>query len=161
MKNEIDNEFMPKRATMLSAGYDIYTPEEITLKPGEYTTLDTGIKFEGGDRFVLTSLCYDNDNPQGRPIKQGQVPIQYVGLIFPRSSYGFKYGLRFANSTCIIDQDYRDNIILKMTVDTEVTFSKGERIAQMIFVPWLAYLNEIQPEVRRNGGIGSTGTDGN
>ena len=161
MKNEINNEFMPKRATMLSAGYDIYTPKEITLKPGEYTTLDTGIKFENGDNFVLTSLCYDNDNPHGRPIKQGQITCQYVGLIFPRSSYGFKYGLRFANSTCVIDQDYRDNIILKMTVDEEVTFSKGERIAQMIFIPWLAYLHEIQPEVRRNGGIGSTGTDGN
>ena len=157
MKNVIDSDYIPKRATKNSAGYDIYSVESITLKPGEWTLIDTGIQFEDIDRFVNASLVGDYDNPTGRPARTFSVPMQYVGMIFPRSSYGFKYGLRFANSVCIIDQDYRNNILLKVKVDEELELKKGDRFAQMIFLPWLAYSSESEIITERNGGVGSSG----
>ena len=157
MKNVIYSDYIPKRATVSSAGYDIYSVEDITLKPGDWTLIDTGIQFEDTDRFVLASMVGDYDNPSGRPMRSFFVPMQYVGMIFPRSSYGFKYGLRFANSVCIIDQDYRNNILLKVKVDEELELKKGDRFAQMIFVPWLAYSGESKIVSERVGGVGSSG----
>ena len=157
MKNVINEEFTPRRATQKSAGYDIFVNENITLCPGEYKTLDTGVVFEDTDRlFNITGLAVEKKDH--RKLKtEVNMNVEYVGLIFPRSSYGFKYGLRFANSICVIDQDYRDTIKLNVTVDNTLNLVKGDRIAQIIFVPWLVLGNEIVPENIRSGGIGSTG----
>lgn len=158
MKNIINEEFVPKRATTYSAGYDIYLNENINLKANEYTIIDTGIVFEDDDiLFNLNNEVSKNENG-GYNAKQVALHTKnYVGIIFPRSSYGFKYGLRFANSICVIDQDYRDTIKLKVKVDTDVSLNKGDRIAQIIFVNWLILSNEIIPTNLRGGGVGSTG----
>lgn len=164
MKNVINEEFTPRRATQKSAGYDIFVNENITLCPGEYKTLDTGVVFEDNDiMFSMTNTAnhiISKKNPKGvfgKFSKKINLQNEYVGLIFPRSSYGFKYGLRFANSICVIDQDYRDTIRLNITVDNTLNLVKGDRIAQIVFVPWLIYGGEIVPEDLRGGGIGSTG----
>lgn len=157
MKNEICKEFMPKRATTKSAGYDIYLNDNVTLKPGEYTVIDTGIVYEDKDEFYTHISIWEIIREKFTKRKKAYEFNQYVGLIFPRSSYGFAYGLRFANSICVIDQDYRNTIKLSVTVDKEVELYKGDRIAQMIFIPWLTYKDEIKPEDKRTGGIGSTG----
>ena len=39
-----DNIILPKRATVGSAGYDFFTPFEITLAPGETIKIPTGIR---------------------------------------------------------------------------------------------------------------------
>lgn len=124
---------------MDSAGYDIYANDDmlITSHP---KTIDTGIVLEDSDFD-----CYGN---------------QVVGLILPRSSYGFKYGLEFSNTIGVIDMDYRDTIKLKPFVDFEhpnFIIERGERYAQLIFVNFYTLKNEIKPETERNGGIGSTG----
>ncbi len=157
MKNLIDNKLMPKRATTLSAGYDIFATEDVVLHPGEFKTLDTGIVFEDNDKYFSGKILWKRMKNKHRLEFNLFQSCEYVGLIFPRSSYGFKYGLRFANSVCIIDQDYRDTIKLKVTVDTDIEIKKGDRIAQMVFVPWLVYGGEISPSDKRYGGIGSTG----
>lgn len=158
MKNVIDSELIPKRSTRLSAGYDIMCPENLVIKPNEWVTIDTGLVFEDDDLFLNHYVTADLDNIEGRHVRNSSVMYEYVGLIFPRSSYGFKYGMRFANTICVIDQDYRDNILLKVMVDKELKIEKGDRIAQIIFIPWLIYSQEkIDGIKERSGGIGSTG----
>lgn len=157
MKNIINPDFEPRRATNKSAGYDIYLNEGVMLKPGEYTLIDTGVVFEDSDALNCVSHDYGVKDMSFVRERHSENMEHYVGLIFPRSSYGFKYGLRFANSICVIDQDYRDSIKLSVTVDKEVTLAKGDRIAQLIFIPWLTLCDEIKPNTKRNGGIGSTG----
>lgn len=137
MLNVFDERFVPKRATIFSAGYDLFVDEEVTLCPGVFKTLDTHVMFEAED----ATFMYGN----------------WVALVFPRSSYGFKYGLRFANTIGVIDADYNDTIKMSVTVDKEVTLKIGDRYAQMVIVPTMYLPTEIVPTEARDGGIGSTG----
>ncbi len=129
---------LPKRATKGSAGYDFYTPIEITLKPSETIKIPTGIRCEMNERWVL--------------------------MIYPRSGLGFKYRLQLNNTVGIIDSDYyySDNeghIFIKMTNDTNenktVNIKKGEGIAQGLFMQYGIVEDDDTNEIR-NGGFGST-----
>lgn len=165
----------PKRATHGSAGYDIYMPYDEVFKPGEFVTVDTGIRFNKQPKFEhpilpqnlilqkhifvkdkIVSECKEKIDSY-ETILSVVEPANWVALVFPRSSFGFEYGLRFANTICVIDQDYNDTIKLKITVDKELKISCGERIAQMIFIPYLMLVDEERPSKSRDGGIGSTG----
>ena len=89
---------LPARATAGSAGYDLYTPVAMTIRPGETIKIPTGIRVEMNDGWVLA--------------------------VFPRSSLGFKYRLQLNNTVGIIDSDYffSDNeghIFVKLTNDTK------------------------------------------
>lgn len=151
--------YEPKRATYGSAGYDFYSPEEYELKPGEWTTIDTGVRFDGSEHPYF---CH-----QGRPIPDdGGVhtvcvtyPTSWFMAIVPRSGLSFKYGLRIINTVAIIDKDYRDTIKLKITVEEPYTLKKGERFAQGIFTIYGVLNAEIKPTEARNGGFGSTGKE--
>ena len=151
-----DLEMMPRRGTTMSAGYDIYSPEEYELRPGEWTVIDTGVSFDGSE---YPYFCH-----QGRPIPQEGVhtvkityPTTWFMAIVPRSGLSFKYGLRIINTVAIIDMDFRDTIKLKVTVDEPYTLKKGERFAQGIFLPYCIMSNEIDVIQEREGGFGSTG----
>lgn len=127
---------IPTRATQKSAGYDIVTPIDIDLKPGEMVKFPTGLRCK---------------------IENGW----FLG-IFPKSGLGFKYSLRLSNSTGIIDEDYynSDNeghIWAKMQNDGEKEFhiEKGKAVCQGIFLPYgLTYDDDANGI--RNGGLGST-----
>ena len=127
---------IPTRATQKSAGYDIVTPIDIDLKPGEMVKFPTGLRCK---------------------IENGW----FLG-IFPKSGLGFKYSLRLSNSTGIIDEDYynSDNeghIWAKMQNDGEKEFhiEKGKAVCQGIFLPYgLTYDDDA--DGIRNGGLGST-----
>ena len=127
---------IPTRATQKSAGYDIVTPIDIDLKPGEMVKFPTGLRCK---------------------IENGW----FLG-IFPKSGLGFKYSLRLSNSTAIIDEDYynSDNeghIWAKMQNDGEKEFhiEKGKAVCQGIFLPYgLTYDDDA--DGIRNGGLGST-----
>lgn len=128
----------PKRATIGSAGYDIYTPIDILLKPGESIKIPTGLK------------CRINDG-------------WFMG-IFPRSGHGFKYGLRIANTIGIIDSDYcfsdnQGHIFIKLINDSSigkiVKIPVGQAFAQAIFIPYGITVNDNVKNIR-NGGFGST-----
>jgi len=94
-----------------------------------------------------------------------QIPEDYVMLIFPRSSIGFKLHCMLSNTTGIIDAGYRDEILLSLYNfgDSAVEIEDGQRIAQMMIIP-RPKLNLVQVKDddefktgNRNGGIGSTG----
>lgn len=150
MMNIENPDLVPRRATMYSAGYDIFATERITVQP-YFTSHDSGVCFDGSE--VVESPYFNAD----RKIMEKAQWNQWVALVLPRSSFGFKHGLRFANTVCVIDKDYRDTIKLSMCANHSFNIEKGERYAQMIFLPYGTLADEIMPKEIRSGGIGSTG----
>lgn len=92
-----------------------------------------------------------------------EIPEGYFGAIFARSGMATKRGLRPANCVGVIDSDYRGEIIVALHNDTEKceTIHSGDRIAQMVIMPYLGVqLNEVEElnsTERGSGGFGSTG----
>lgn len=127
----------PMRATKLSAGYDFYAPFGFTLEPGEVMLIPTGIK------------AYMNDNNELK--------------FYPRSSLGFKYQMRIANTVPKVDADYVDNpkneghIFIKIVNggDKSMTIEKGDAFCQASFYEYLV-TNDDDASASRVGGIGST-----
>ena len=138
-KNLYDKIKLPKRGTMYSAGYDFYFPCTSTPVPANSEMLiPTGIRVKLDDDKVL--------------------------MVYPRSSFGTKYGFVPCNLTGIIDTDYynSDNeghIIAKIT-HTEggyiLNLNSGQGFIQGIFLPFGITEDDVASE-DRNGGFGSTG----
>lgn len=129
---------LPCRATKGSAGYDFFTPIDITLSPRQTIKIPTGIRVYINDGWVLK--CY------------------------PRSGLGFKYRLQLNNTVGIIDSDYyfSDNeghIFAKITNDSNenktVVITKQTSFMQGIFVEYGITVDD-SVETIRNGGFGST-----
>jgi dUTP pyrophosphatase len=126
---------LPRRATPGSAGYDFTAPAETVIPPGESALIPTGIRAEMEPGWVL--------------------------VLFPRSSLGFKYGLRLANTAGVIDSDYygaanEGHIQVRLTCDRPVTVAAGDRFCQGIFLPY-GLAEEEDSFAGRTGGMGSTG----
>nr|DAJ42460.1 MAG TPA: dUTPase [Caudoviricetes sp.] len=127
---------IPTRATKKSAGYDIVTPYDIDLNPGEMVKFPTGLRCK---------------------IENGW----FLG-IFPKSGLGFKYSLRLSNSTGVIDEDYynSDNeghfwVKIQNDGNQKIHIEKGKAVCQGIFLPYgLTY--DDNADGIRNGGLGST-----
>ena len=130
---------LPKRATSGSAGYDFFAPFAFELKVGQSITIPTGIK------------CCMNEG-------------LFLGIV-PRSSLGFKYTMRLANTLAIVDGDYYNNenneghIFIKLVNENRenktLKVKKGEAFAQGIFFPYFLTDDDNVTEIR-TGGIGST-----
>ena len=129
---------LPVRATAGSAGYDFFSPVDITLNPGETVKIPTRIRVEMEQDWVLK--CY------------------------PRSGLGFKYRLQLNNTVGIIDSDYfySDNeghIFSKITNDSNesksVSIQAGTGFMQGIFVEYGITVDDDAQGIR-NGGFGST-----
>lgn len=149
-------EYMPRRATRGSAGYDFFAPQEYKLSPDEWTIIDTGVKFTGHE-IVLMGM-HSQLAPQVKEMDlQPYVPMGWYMELKPRSGLGVKYGLKFRNTSPVIDQDYRDSI--KVYVQTEVPYSlkEGERFMQGIIHTFGVFSDEQPPQRARKGGFGSTG----
>ncbi|MDY3005485.1 dUTP diphosphatase [Anaerococcus sp. AGMB00486] len=130
---------LPEYKTASSAGMDIYgfNDEDVIIKSGETKCIDTGLKIE--------------------------IPEGYFAAIYPRSSTGVKRNLMLANSTGIIDSDYRGEIKLffyNFGKETQV-IKKGERLAQLIIQPYervrINKVDQLSETSRGERGIGSTG----
>lgn len=93
------------------------------------------------------------------------IPDGYVGMVCPRSGFALKHGVTVLNAPGIVDSGYRGEVgvILLNTSEQTVTVRKGDRIAQMVFVPYahMAFEHvESLPETDRGeGGFGSTGKE--
>lgn len=123
---------MLKRATKGSAGYDLAVNQDYLFLPGEILKMSTGI--------------------------QGCVPDGMVGLIRERSSIGDR-GLHVLAG--VIDSDYRGEIKIILKNGSEVTqvIRRGDRVANMILLPFGVLPNEPTEhfQERGTGGFGSTG----
>jgi dUTP pyrophosphatase len=91
------------------------------------------------------------------------VPDGYFGAIFARSGLASKQGLRPANCVGVCDSDYRGEYIVAVHNDTDEpqTISPGDRIAQLVVMPYLPVefeeAGELDETARGAGGFGSTG----
>ena len=128
---------LPRRATAGSAGYDFVSPLEVTVPPEGTALIPTGIRAEMDSGWVL--------------------------LLFPRSSLGFRHGLRLSNTVGVIDSDYafaknEGHIMVKLRnpLSAPVTIGRGERFCQGVFLPFGTAAEE-EDFTERSGGIGSTG----
>lgn len=128
---------LPKRATSGSAGYDFVSPVETVIPAGGSALIPTGIRAEMDPGWVL--------------------------VLFPRSSLGFRSGVRLSNTAGIIDSDYafaknEGHIMVKLRNpgDAPVTIGRGDRFCQGVFLPY-GTAEETAEFADRTGGMGSTG----
>ena len=95
---------------------------------------------------------------------QFEVPEGHVMMVYSRSGHGFKYGITLANSTGVIDADYRGEVCVKLRkpgTDIHGMPAVGERIAQAMIIPVdqvsFEETDELSSTQRGAGGFGSTG----
>ena len=130
---------LPTYGSSCAAGADLYALSDapITVEVGATVLVHTGISMA--------------------------IPDGYVGLIYARSGLACKRGLAPANKVGVIDSDYRGEIMVALHNHGSVpqTIENGERIAQIVFTPYVAATFNVTDELddtdRGNGGFGSTG----
>lgn len=128
---------LPTRSDNRSAGYDFYAPTNYMCRSHKTTKIWTDVKSYMQDDEVL--------------------------LIDVRSSMGGKFHL--ANTIGVIDASYYENesndgsigIFLVNDTDEDIYISKGDRIAQGIFIKYLTTDDDAPLSNKRTGGFGSTG----
>ena len=133
------NSKLPTKAHKTDACFDLYARLDapIFILPNSTVSIPLGIKTE--------------------------IPEGYFCAVFPRSGLGIKKGLRLANSTGIIDADYRGEWICALHNDSESswTIEPGERICQFAILPVidceLKPVEELTTTERGEGGFGSSG----
>ena len=131
-----DAAILPKRATDFSAGFDLFSTENVIIEPQSTSKIDTGI-----------AIAMNKNQ---------------VGLIFARSGLAIKQGLRPANCVGVIDADYRGNVIVALYNDSDIKreINIGDRIAQLVVMNYDSEFEECQEldnTERGVGGFGSTG----
>lgn len=130
---------LPTRSTSKSAGYDFFSPIQVTLAPNESKLIWTDVK--------------------------AGMQADEVLKVYIRSSLATKKGLILKNTVGIIDADYFENesndgnigIMLWNTSDQIQKIEAGEKIAQGIFERYYIVENEVEVMNNRAGGFGSTG----
>ena len=129
----------PTRGSEYAAGYDLYAATSYTIEVEPHSTVKVG-----------TGLAVE-------------LPENTFAAIFPRSGIASKRGLAPANKVGVCDADYRGEymIMLHNHTNSVQTIEPGERIAQMILMPYIPMefneVDELSETVRGTGGFGSTG----
>jgi len=95
----------------IDAGADLLAAESVTIKPGEWQPVPTGIGI--------------------------QIPKDYEGQVRPRSGLAMHHGVTVLNSPGTIDPGYRGEIAVLLINHGKVPFhvSVGDRIAQLLVAP--------------------------
>jgi len=90
-----------------------------------------------------------------------EIPEGFVGLIYPRSSC-YKKNQLLSNCVGVIDSSYRGEISAVFIKGSQETFEIGDRIAQLIIMPYpkvnFIAVKEISKTLRGIKGYGSTGS---
>ena len=126
---------IPRFAHEGDAGMDLYSIKEYSLKPGERTCAQTGIKIA--------------------------IPRGYAGIIKPKSGLALNHGVDIMAG--VIDSGYRGEIGVVMINlgHKELKVDKSQKIAQMIFYqvhhPSIKEVSSLDETSRGEGGFGSTG----
>jgi len=151
---------MPQKAHPTDAAYDLCAMEDVTLMPGEWKMVGSGIAMA--------------------------IPEGYCGKVYPRSGLGCK-GLVLKNTVGVLDSAYRGEIklplfnnnptqvlvpflegviegayITQISSDEHVIHvHKGDRVAQLCIEPVpdteLVEVDELPDSDRGEGGFGSSG----
>lgn len=128
---------LPQRGTPGSAGYDFYLPMNVCFAGEGYVS-----KFPTGVCAILDPGT--------------------VLLLVPRSSLGFKCGMRLINTVGVIDEDFINgesggHILAAFKTDAPLSLHAGDRYMQGIIVKYGITEDDCPLNNQRTGGIGSTG----
>lgn len=133
----LDKNCIPKKSHSIDAGFDLKARECLSVFPQD-------------TEFIPTGVCVE-------------IPVGFVGLLFPRSSIS-KTPLRMANSVGVIDAGFTGEIKVPLYNTSEVEIrdiEQYERIAQLVIVPLadvsIEVVDELDTTERGVGGFGSTG----
>jgi dUTP pyrophosphatase len=127
----------PARARSGDAGYDLRATERVSIP-------------QDGRRLVGTGIAI-------------ALPEGVAGLVTPRSGLAIEHGLTLLNAPGLIDPSYRGEIkvIVHNTSERRYTVEIGDRIAQLLLVPyWAPELEVVEalPATERGAdGFGSSG----
>ena len=132
---------IPTYGSIKAAGMDLYADlggdSTICIEPHQTVKINTGWGF---------------DLPEG-----------YCAVILARSGMATKQGLAPANKVGLCDEDYKGDYIVPLHnhSDKPQIVSHGDRIAQLMFIPYvqanLIKVDELTQTDRGEGGFGSTG----
>ena len=91
-----------------------------------------------------------------------ELPEGTFGAIFARSGLATREGIRPANCVGVCDSDYRGEYIVALHNDSDsvVKIKHGDRIAQLVVMPFIPVEfeeGELSTTDRGAGGFGSTG----
>lgn len=139
MKKLFEGTTVPTYGTAYSAGADLYAVLDapVTIAPHETRVIPTGVACE--------------------------IPVGLVGVVCARSGLSCKQDLAPANKVGIIDADYRGEIVVVLhNHGSQIrTVQNGDRIAQILFMPYVQaqfeVVDELSDTVRGVGGFGHTG----
>jgi dUTP pyrophosphatase len=129
----------PARTRPGDAAYDLRCLQGFSLWPRERATVPTGVAIA--------------------------LPPGVAGLVTPRSGLASRHGISLVNSPGLIDPNYRGElrIILVNLGDARFEAHAGDRIAQLLLVPFVApdvsIVEELppSPDDRGEHGFGSSG----
>ena len=99
--------------------------------------------------------------PTGVAIEPKQSGV--AGFVYSRSGLGTRDGLTVAQGVGVIDPDYTGEILVVLlnTSGQERRIAHGERVAQLIFQPFVRprwrEVQQLAPTGRGSGGFGHTG----
>ncbi len=133
---------LPAYATAGAAGLDLFAAvkTEITLEPGRYAPVPTGIALA--------------------------LPEGFEAQVRPRSGLALRHGVTVLNTPGTIDSDYRGEVtaILINHSAEAFTIARGMKIAQLVVAPharveW-SETHTLDSTSRGAGGFGSTGLSG-
>lgn len=131
-----DAGYVPEYAHDGDAGLDLRSTEDTLIPIGQSKLIGTGLRCE--------------------------IPDGCVGLVFPRSGLGSK-GITIRNAVGVVDSGYRGEVMCALWNTTESAFHvhRGDRICQMVVVPYMAceldVVDELSGSERGSDGHGSTG----
>lgn len=133
-----DDAQLPQFAHTTDAGADLYSTENLVLRPGERALVGTGIALA--------------------------IPEGYGAFVQPRSGLAIKHGISMVNTPGTIDAGYRGElkiILINHDLKEPFTVAKGDRIAQLI-IQKVEHPDFIEADIlpdadRGDNGFGSTG----
>ena len=139
VKKLTETAILPIRGSAAAAGYDLHADltDDLGIAPHKPEMISCGLSME--------------------------IPEGYFGAVFARSGLAARESLRPANCVGVIDADYRGPVMVALHNDGDVprTVQPGERIAQLVVLPFLSVAftetAELDETDRGSGGFGSTG----
>lgn len=126
---------IPKFALEGDAGMDLYSVEDIILKPGERISCPTGIAIK--------------------------IPQGYVGLIWDKGGPSHKFGIKTLGG--VFDSNYTGEYLIGLVnlSQEDYKIEKGQKIAQVLIqkieIPEIEEIDELEETNRGDGAFGSTG----
>jgi dUTP pyrophosphatase len=126
----------PTKAHADDAGFDLYSLEDLTLRPHAVAKVNTGIAIG--------------------------IPAGHVGYVYGRSGMSLR-GVSLANGVGVVDAGYHGEltVILQNSSQDDFHISVHDRVAQIVIMPVpeikLVEVSELPETMRGSNGFGSSG----